>query len=54
MAKGVLKSYQKAVTSILSFFLEMKGYNVAENDVQKTVNQQLATIIPSAEIQKNF
>ena len=54
MAKGVLKSYQKAVTSILSFFLEMKGYNVAENDVQKTVNQQLATIIPSAEIQKEF
>lgn len=54
MAKGVLKSYQKAVTSILSFFLEMKGYNVAENDVQKTVNQQLTTIIPSAEIQKEF
>ena len=54
MAKGVLESYQKAVTSILSFFLEMKGYNVAENDVQKTVNQQLTTIIPSAEIQKEF
>lgn len=54
MAKGVLKSYQKAVTSILSFFLEMKGYNVAENDVQKTVNQQLTTIIPSAEIQKEL
>ena len=54
MAKGVLKSYQKAVTSILSFFLEMKGYNVAENDVQKTVNQLLTTIIPSAEIQKEF
>lgn len=54
MAKGVLKSYQKAVTSILSFFLEMKGYIVAENDVQKTVNQLLTTIIPSAEIQKEF
>ena len=54
MAKGILKSYQKAVTSILSFFLEMKGYNVAENDVQKTVNQLLTTIIPSAEIQKEF
>lgn len=54
MAKGVLKSYQKATASILSFFLEMKGYKVCENDILINVCLQLNSIVPSTENKNRF
>ena len=49
MAKGVLKSFQKAVGTNLSFYLEMKGKECADKDIQATVNEQLTSIEPGEE-----
>ncbi|MCD7816111.1 MAG: anaerobic ribonucleoside triphosphate reductase, partial [Bacteroides sp.] len=46
MAKGVLKTYQKAVASTLSFYLEMKGTLLNEKAALELVRQQLHTIQP--------
>lgn len=37
MAKGVLKSYQKSVASIMSFFMEMKGIDITEGTLKDRV-----------------
>ena len=49
MAKGVLKTYQKAVASTLSFYLEMKGGTLNEKEALELVRQQLHTILPDAQ-----
>lgn len=46
MAKGVLKSYQKAVASILSFYLEMKGHAIDEDTLLSYVKESLNGIQP--------
>ena len=50
MAKGVLKTYQKAVASTLSFYLEMKGGTLNEKEALELVRQQLHTILPDAQV----
>ena len=50
MAKGVLKTYQKAVASTLSFYLEMKGASLNEKEALELVRQLLHTIQPDTQI----
>ena len=45
MAKGVLKSFQKIVASMLSFCIEMKGQTVDERTLLKMVRLHVATIL---------
>lgn len=55
MAKGVLKSYQKAVTSILSFYLEVKGETtVKEESLSEAIHQYLTSIEPNSEMKKGL
>ena len=49
MAKGVLKSYQKSVASIMSFLMEMKGVNTTEETLKGIIRKHLKTIVPSEE-----
>lgn len=49
MAKGVLKTYQKAVASTLSFYLEMKGALLNEKEALELVRQKLTGIKPDAQ-----
>ena len=49
MAKGVLKTYQKAVASTLSFYLEMKGASLNEKEALGLVRQLLHTIQPDTQ-----
>ena len=49
MAKGVLKTYQKAVASTLSFYLEMKGASLNEKEALELVRQKLTGIKPDAQ-----
>ena len=44
MAKGVLKSFQKAVADTLSFCMEMKGIQLPEKKVAELVRNQLGSI----------
>lgn len=46
MAKGVLKSYQKAVSANLSFYLEMKGTEYDEKKLFRQTNTYLTSINP--------
>ena len=46
MAKGVLKSYQKAVSANLSFYLEMKGTEYDEKKLFRQTNTYLTSIDP--------
>lgn len=54
MAKGVLKSYQKAVASILGFCLELKGVNIEDKQLLETVKLHLLSINPTQEMQQAF
>lgn len=54
MAKGVLKSYQKAVATTLSFYMEMKGTDLKEEDVLKKVKESFQTIKPTEESKAKF
>lgn len=45
MAKGVLKSFQKTVASMLSFCLEMKGQTVDERALLELVRLRVSTIM---------
>ncbi len=54
MAKGVLKSYQKAVATTLSFYMEMKGTDLKEEDVLKKVKESFQTIRPTEESKAMF
>ena len=45
MAKGVLKSFQKIVASMLSFYIEMKGQAVDERTLLEVVRLHVATIL---------
>ncbi|WP_288733274.1 anaerobic ribonucleoside triphosphate reductase [uncultured Phocaeicola sp.] len=45
MAKGVLKSFQKIVASMLSFCIEMKGQAVDERTLLEMVRLHVATIL---------
>lgn len=45
MAKGVLKSFQKIVASMLSFCIEMKGQAVDERTLLEVVRLHVATIL---------
>lgn len=47
MAKGVLKSFQKVVTSSISFYFDMKNMEVDEVKLQALVKQHVASISPS-------
>ena len=49
MAKGVLKSYQKAVASMLSFYVEMQGKPMDERLLLEAVRRNLSSVLPSAE-----
>lgn len=49
MAKGVLKSYQKAVASMLSFCLEMQGKTVDDRLLHESVRRNLLSVLPSAQ-----
>ena len=46
MAKGVLKSFQKAVAANLSFFLEMKGTEHDEKKLHAIAGELLTTVEP--------
>lgn len=54
MSKGVLKSFQKAMASSISFYMDMKGVEVNDKQVLQTVKDNLPTIAPSAEAQNKF
>lgn len=54
MAKGVLKTFQKAVASTLAFYLEMKRFEVPEDDIIVPVRKYLTTIKPEEDDKKKF
>lgn len=47
MAKGVLKSFQKTMVSVLSFYLEMKGIEIKEEILSEVIGRTLSTIEPT-------
>ena len=47
MAKGVLKSFQKAILSTLSFYAEMKGMEADGKGLSELVHKHLTSIEPS-------
>ena len=54
MAKGVLKSYQKAIVTDIAFYMEMKGTPIDEKALTKHVRKHLTSIKPDAKAQKAF
>lgn len=54
MAKGVLKSYQKAIVTDIAFYMEMKGTPIDEKALTKHVRKHLTSIEPDAKAQKAF
>lgn len=54
MAKGVLKSFQKSVTTTLAFYLEMKGTDLKEEDILKVVKNSFKSINPSEDAKDSF
>ena len=54
MAKGVLKSFQKAVAGTLSFYMEMKGTDMKEEEILKSVRKNFSSIKPSEENKEAF
>lgn len=54
MAKGVLKSFQKSVVTTLAFYLEMKGTDLKEEDILKTVKSNFKSIRPTDEAKSSF
>lgn len=54
MAKGVLKSFQKAIVSILSFLQEMKDSLIDEKKVLDITRNTIRSIKPAQEAQSKF
>lgn len=54
MAKGVLKSFQKAIVSILSFLQEMKDCLIDEKKVLDITRNTIRSIKPAQEAQSEF
>ncbi|WP_300725513.1 anaerobic ribonucleoside triphosphate reductase [uncultured Bacteroides sp.] len=54
MAKGVLKSFQKAVASDLSFYMDMKGKPVEEKDLTADIKKHFISIEPDAEAKEAY
>lgn len=54
MAKGVLKSFQKAIVSILSFLQEMKDSLIDEKKVLDITQNTIRSIKPAQEAQSEF
>lgn len=54
MAKGVLKSFQKAIVSILSFLQEMKDSLIDEKKVLDIIRNTIRSIKPAQEAQSEF
>lgn len=54
MAKGVLKSFQKAIVSILSFLQEMKDSLIDEKKVLDITRNTIRSIKPAQEAQSEF
>ena len=54
MAKGVLKSYQKAIVTDIAFYMEMKGTPIDEKALTEHVRKHLTSIEPDAKTRKAF
>ncbi|MGL5272398.1 MAG: anaerobic ribonucleoside triphosphate reductase [Phocaeicola sp.] len=54
MAKGVLKSFQKHMCSMIAFYVEMDGQEIEEKQLKKIVYGNIKSIIPSKEQQVLF
>ena len=54
MAKGVLKSYQKAIVTDIAFYMEMKGTPIDEKNLTEHVRKHLTSIEPDAKARKAF
>ena len=54
MAKGVLKSYQKAIVTDIAFYVEMKGTPIDEKALTEHVRKHLTSIEPDAKARKAF
>mgnify|MGYP000092082892 FL=1 len=54
MAKGVLKSYQKAIVTDIAFYVEMKGTPIDEKALMEHVRKHLTSIEPDTKAQKAF
>ena len=54
MAKGVLKTFQKAIATTLSFLLEMKGAEVNDDKLHGYSVECFKTIVPSDEAKQAF
>ena len=54
MAKGVLKSYQKAIVTDIAFYMEMKGTPIDEKALTEHVRKHLTSIEPDTKAQKAF
>lgn len=54
MAKGVLKSFQKAVASSVAFYLDMKNVQLDEAVVLKLAQQYFTSILPAEDEKSSF
>ena len=54
MAKGVLKSYQKAIVTDIAFYVEMKGTPIDEKALTEHVRKHLTSIEPDTKARKAF
>lgn len=54
MAKGVLKSYQKAIVTDIAFYMEMKGTPIDEKALMEHVRKHLTSIEPDTKARKAF
>ena len=54
MAKGVLKSYQKAIVTGITFYMDMKGNTIDEKNLATQVYTHLVSIEPAKEARTAF
>lgn len=54
MAKGVLKTFQKAVASGISFYMDMKGVKTDEKSVLQKARPVLTCILPDEKMKADF
>lgn len=54
MAKGVLKSYQKAIITGITFYMDMKGNTIDEKNLATQVHTHLVSIEPAKEARTAF
>ena len=54
MAKGVLKSYQKAIVTGITFYMDMKGNTIDEKNLATQVHTHLVSIEPAKEARTAF